>query len=330
MSSSSKEPLSSPNGDGAPSSGGNEGFGQLASAHPLHALDVRQGVAFARPAYGDRAGLSHVLEQGKGTVRVGILVALLVAAGPHVFASVRALTSLFDMLHWVEESRSSIHEYFWTQYEIEVPKEEVKQPPPEEPPPPPPPPPIPEQVAAAPPPKIDDPYKDSPPPAAAKAAAVQTAKDDSQEPLSFPGAMTNGDGNAGYGAQSGNGTGDKPVTTPGAKATGTPGGTGTGTAPQAAAPDRSKPPTLVGSTSWNCPFPPEADAEGRDSATATIVVTVRPDGSPQNVSIVADPGSGFGRAARACALTRRYQAGLDRDGKATTASTPPIRVRFSR
>lgn len=114
--------------------------------------------------------------------------------------------------------------------------------------------------------------------------------------------------------------------------TGAASGTGTGTAePVAVAPkvDLSKPASVVG-TAWNCPFPAEADAEGIDNATATIVVTVGNDGSPRSVSVVSDPGTGFGRAARQCALGRRYTAGLDRDGNATTATTPPIRVRFSR
>lgn len=327
MSIPSNAPRRSPHGEDA-FGGASNGVG---GAQPVHALDVgSHAVAYARTPSHDTSGLSHVLELGKDTVRVGIFVALIAAAIPHVFAGVRALTALFDMLHWVQESRTTIHDYFWTQYEIEVPK---VPPPKEEPPPelPPPPPPEPEQ-AAPPPPKPDDPYKDAPPPTPAKADDIYNAKDDAQEPLSFKGTMTDSDGSqgAGFGIQSGQGTGNKPVTNPAASPTGKPGGTGTGTAPQANAPDKSKPPTLVGSTSWNCPFPAEADAEGRDSATATIVVTVRPDGSPQSVSIVADPGSGFGRAARSCALTRRYQPGLDRDGNATTASTPPIRVRFSR
>lgn len=123
------------------------------------------------------------------------------------------------------------------------------------------------------------------------------------------------------GSPTGTGTGT-------AAASGT--GTGTGAPPVAVAkPDQSRPASVVG-TAWNCPFPAEADADGVDSATATIVVTVGEDGSPRSVSVVSDPGSGFGRAARQCALSRRYVAGLDRDGNATTATTPPIRVRFTR
>jgi protein TonB len=92
----------------------------------------------------------------------------------------------------------------------------------------------------------------------------------------------------------------------------------------------SAPATLVGSKSWSCPFPPEADAEGKDNATVQLIVTVGVDGSPEKVAIVSDPGTGFGRAARACALGRRYKAGLDKDGNATRTTTAPITVRFTR
>ncbi len=278
--------------------------------------------------------LGPVLDLGRDTVRVGLVLGAILALIPHAYASVRSQVALLDMLHWVQESRGPIHDYFWTMYEIDVPK---APPTTKEEPPPPPPEPLPPEPAAPPPPKAnEDPYKDAPPPQApapAKADDIYNAKDDGQEPLDF-GKMVDNDGarGAGYGAQSSAGQGTTPVTSKAARPDGTPGGTGTGTAPAAAppTPDRSRPPTLVGSTSWNCPFPAEADAEGRDSAVATIIVKVRPDGSPESVSVVSDPGSGFGRAARSCALTRRYQPGLDRDGNATTASTPPIRVRFSR
>lgn len=278
------------------------------------------------------SALGPVLDLGRDTVRVGIVLGALLALIPHTYASVRSQVALFDMLHWVQESRRPIHDYFWTFYDIDIPKSVTQ--PKEEPPPPPPP----ELPAAQPPPKMnEDPYKEAPPPQApapAKADDIYNAKDDAQEPLAFP-SMVDNDGarGAGYGVQSNEGKGDKPVTDKNARPGGVENGTGTAAAPAppaAATPDKSRPPTLVGSTSWNCPFPAEADAEGRDSAVATIIVKVRPDGSPESVSVVADPGSGFGRAARSCALTRRYQPGVDRDGNPTTASTPPIRVRFSR
>ena len=86
---------------------------------------------------------------------------------------------------------------------------------------------------------------------------------------------------------------------------------------------------LAGSSTWSCPFPPEADADQIDEAVVTVQVTVRPDGSALSASVVSDPGHGFGRAARACALGRRYQPALDRSGSPTAASAP-VNVRFNR
>jgi protein TonB len=62
----------------------------------------------------------------------------------------------------------------------------------------------------------------------------------------------------------------------------------------------------------------------------SIIVTVRADGTPQSVKVVSDPGTGFGRAARLCALARRYTPALDRTGTPMVSATPPIRVRFTR
>jgi protein TonB len=86
---------------------------------------------------------------------------------------------------------------------------------------------------------------------------------------------------------------------------------------------------LVGGTTWNCPFPPEADAEEINHAVVTVQVTVRPDGSALTATVVTDPGHGFGRAARLCALGRRYQPALDRTGAAIVSSAP-INVHFNR
>jgi len=45
---------------------------------------------------------------------------------------------------------------------------------------------------------------------------------------------------------------------------------------------------------------------------------------------VSEPGHGFGRAARMCALTKRYTPALDRDGNPVVGTTPPINVTFTR
>ena len=61
-----------------------------------------------------------------------------------------------------------------------------------------------------------------------------------------------------------------------------------------------------------------------------IVARVRADGTAESVSVVRDPGQGFGRAARACAMRQRYAAAEDREGRAVIATTAPFRVRFTR
>jgi protein TonB len=61
-----------------------------------------------------------------------------------------------------------------------------------------------------------------------------------------------------------------------------------------------------------------------------IQVKVKPDGSPENVSVIQDPGHGFGREARKCAMRKKYSQGLDPDGNAIGGTTKPFRVRFER
>lgn len=82
------------------------------------------------------------------------------------------------------------------------------------------------------------------------------------------------------------------------------------------------------SLAWNCGFPPEDDDV--DHAAVVIVVSVAPDGRPRGARVTSDPGHGFGRVARQCAMGMRYRPGLDRDGNPTTTATPPFVVRFNR
>jgi protein TonB len=94
-------------------------------------------------------------------------------------------------------------------------------------------------------------------------------------------------------------------------------------------PDLSRSPRPSGAD-WSCShlFPNDPDAG--DYATVSIVVTVSAEGTPKAVTVLRDPGHGFAAAARACAMSQRYAGGLDRQGNPTTASTPPITVRFTR
>lgn len=288
-----------------------------------------------------RDPLRPVLTLGDRTAKVGGLVALAIALSTHGVASARALLALYPLQRATREIRAGIHEYLWTMYDVELAAEPAAAKPA---PPPPPPPPEPEPIAeptpappapnvnAAPKPPSDDPYE--PPPTPAQAAKVLTAPAD-DEPLDLTGqGFVTGEGTGpGYGMVSAAGTGDKPTFNTAANLKGKPGGTGTGAPaapPPPAGPDLSRPPGLVGGTGWSCPFPPEADIDGVDQAVASIVVTVRPDGTPLSVKIVSDPGHGFGRAARQCALGRRFSPGLDRAGQPTTSTSPPIKVRFTR
>ena len=115
--------------------------------------------------------------------------------------------------------------------------------------------------------------------------------------------------------------------------TGAPGGTGPARAappPPPPTPDRSRAASLGGGAEWSCPFPPEADTAQIDEAYVTLQVDVGADGSPSAVRVVSDPGSGFGREARRCALAKRFQAALDHDGNPVSGMTRPFRVHFSR
>ena len=287
----------------------------------------------ARSADTDRDPLAPIFALGNRAVKTGAIIGLFIALSTHGYASSRAMTALFDMQDAILEMRGILHLFFWTEYDIDIPPEQKAEEKKEEPPPPEPEPePAPKLDKPAP--KEEDPYEDkTPPPPPAQAAKVLTAKEDPDEPVDMTGnGFVTGDGTGpGYGMVSAEGTGKNPTYNKGASLDGKEGGTGTGKPPPPpAGPDLSKPPSLMGSTSWDCAFPPEADAEQIDQAVASVVVTVRPDGSVQSVKVVEDPGYGFGRAARICALARRFSPGLDKTGQPTMSVTPPIRVRFTR
>jgi protein TonB len=67
-----------------------------------------------------------------------------------------------------------------------------------------------------------------------------------------------------------------------------------------------------------------------NEAAVVLRVLVQADGSVQAVNVLADPGSGFGDAARTCAMRTPFRPALDDDGGPVAAWSPPIRVRFLR
>ncbi|WP_437322051.1 TonB family protein [Sorangium sp. So ce385] len=81
---------------------------------------------------------------------------------------------------------------------------------------------------------------------------------------------------------------------------------------------------------WACPFPDEADKNGIDTASVVLQASVGIDGSARSVTVLHDPGNGFGQAAAACAMRKDYTPGKDRPGAPIVATTPPITVQFVR
>jgi protein TonB len=111
-------------------------------------------------------------------------------------------------------------------------------------------------------------------------------------------------------------------------------GAGSGAPPSVAAP--SGVPTsgaravALDGESWSCPWPAEAAAAQVDEQTVVIRVVVDQTGRAEAVEILADPGLGFGEAARACALQARFTPARDARGEPLRARSPAIAVRFVR
>jgi protein TonB len=79
--------------------------------------------------------------------------------------------------------------------------------------------------------------------------------------------------------------------------------------------DRSRTPRLEAGTNWDCPFPAEAEEDGVDRAVVGLEVEIAATGAVLSVAVQSDPGSGFGREARACALKKRWLPALDKHGQ---------------
>jgi periplasmic protein TonB len=75
-------------------------------------------------------------------------------------------------------------------------------------------------------------------------------------------------------------------------------------------------------------YPSEADA---DSGAVTVTVIVRPDGAVTSAAVVSESpaGQGFGKAARACLGSKRFEPALDRSGTPVLAATT-VKLRFVR
>ncbi|HET8932463.1 MAG TPA: hypothetical protein VFN67_03440 [Polyangiales bacterium] len=201
----------------------------------------------------------------------------------------------------------------------------VKPPPPPEPEAPPPPPP---QAAPAPaakpvvraPKPTPAPPKEAPPPAAAASGKVLAA-----EAVDFGDSFVMGKAASHAGGVSANtGTSQQAVHDKNAQANGVQGGTGKNPAA-----DATRAPALASGLQWDCPFPVEADDAGIDAAVVGLRVEVAADGRVREARALSDPGHGFAREARRCALSKRWAPGLDRAGN-PTIGVALVNVRFER
>ena len=191
----------------------------------------------------------------------------------------------------------------------------------------------PEEAPVEPPPDAPVSADTTPAPAAApaEAAAIVTSEAESLDFTSDSFTMVSGTADRSPGgATSALGTSKAPVKNPNAKVGGVQNGTGTAAAVAApTGPDLSHPPKLM-STSWNCSFPSEADAAQIHNMSVKVLISVGIDGKPSKVSVLGDPGYGFGKAARLCAMSRSYSPASDRSGKTIAGSLGPISIQFER
>ncbi len=255
-----------------------------------------------------------------GVTIAALVLAVALHAGAAVAAVQAAVVGAFAS--WAESVGSAVASRLMQSFDVEVVK------PPE-------PPPLPAEVEPAkpakedpkPPPVAVKAPKEAPPPAAAEASKVLAQDPVKEEPLDLTGnTFVQGSGStyAGGVTQAG-GTSKTAVYNPAASASGVAVGVGRSGV------DKTRSAALSGAGEWNdCPFPSEADAEQIDQAAVTLQVSVRSDGSADAVTVVQDPGYGFGREARKCAMRKRYANALDANGNPVSGTTKPFRVRFNR
>jgi protein TonB len=274
--------------------------------------------------------LAPVRSLGEHAVRVGIVIGIIGALLVHGAVAVKAATTLGDIHAFAVLVRAKIHERLNMQLDVDLSEPPPPPPEPEAPEPTPPP----EPQAPPPPVAALTPPKDAPPPApaAAEAGKVLTADPDPNEPVDLTGdgfVTGNGDRFAG-GVTASNGTSTNAVRDLRAQQAGVAKAPPPGAVSSAAGSNLMRAAAPLGG-SWNdCEFPPEADVEGIDNAVVQLTVTVGPDGRAKSVTILRDPGNGFGQATRSCAFRKQFTSALDRSGTAIVMSTAPFTVRFTR
>lgn len=257
--------------------------------------------------------------------RVGMAVGLAFALTVHGAGAAHGFSALLDMSAFAALVQSAVRDDIRSTYAVEVAEQK-----------PPPPPPV-EEPKPEPEPQARVPSRgaqaEAPPPAPAQAGKVLTAATDPDAPLDLTGdGFVSGDGDRYVGGvTSSKGTSQTPVRQALTKPEGKVGGTGKGK-PDAdlTKPDLSRAPVPI-DTAWNdCGFPPEADTDQINYMRVRVVVTVGLDGRAQKVTVLTDPGHGFGRLAQQCAYRKTYGVGLNSEGKPIVSTTPPIGITFQR
>lgn len=158
--------------------------------------------------------------------------------------------------------------------------------------------------------------------APAQAGQVVASVPDPSQPVDFGEAFVVGGGTVyAGGTTSASGTAKQKVDGPVSPAP-------TAPKPAARAVDHSRSIALA-DPDWTCPWPREADDTDIDEQVAVVKVEVDADGRCRRVSVVRDPGHGFGAQAARCAQEATFLPARDMHGIATTG-TAAIRVRFVR
>lgn len=267
--------------------------------------------------------LSNVLALGERQVRVGALLGFFAALLIHGAAGAQAAANLYEVESFADAVQAYVRSNLLLQIDIDA------TPPP---PPPEPPPPEPEPEKAPPPPPVAANEPPPPPPAPAEAAKVLTTEPDPDAPVDLTDqGFVSGEGQLVGGITANAGTAKAPVRNLNAQLGGVPGGTGTAPAPAPKAPEKdlSRPAAPIQTDAWgDCPFPAEAQLDGVESGRVQLAVTVSPDGRAKAVTILVDPGSGFGAQARQCAMRKTFTPALDKAGNPIVATTAPFYVKF--
>jgi protein TonB len=61
-----------------------------------------------------------------------------------------------------------------------------------------------------------------------------------------------------------------------------------------------------------------------------MVVLVDTNGRAKSATVLSDPGFGFGRAARSCAMGKQSSVAKNKSGSPVAQTTPPFVIKFTR